>query len=330
VEYLEKSMQWYIDILDEAKKAAAFQGYDGARWPKMVAPDGIDSPSPIGPLLIWQQPHPILYCDWILKAFYDHEKHEKHEKGKRHEILNKYKAIIEETANFMVSYAHFNGERYVLGPPVIPVQERHEPSECLNPVFELEYWLYGLKTAVRWFEQLGLNVPAKWLDVIEKLALPGIYNGVYTAHENNPDTFENVNRDHPSMLMAYGVLGSSRIDKAIMNTTLNTVLNEWDYPSLWGWDFGVMAMTAARLGRPDTAVKILLKETEKNVYAANGHNRQVLRSDLPLYLPGNGSLLLAAALMAAGFEGCEETTPGFNVPGWAVEFENINKYSAEC
>jgi len=318
IEYLEKSLQWYIGILDEAKKGAAFQGYDGARWPKMVAPSGIDSPSPIGPLLIWQQPHPILYCDWIYKA------------NPKRQTLEQYKDIVEETAKFMVDYAHFDGERYVLGPPVIPAQERHAASTCFNPTYELEYWIYGLKTAVWWLEQLGVAVPEKWLDVIEKLALPTIHNNVYVAQENSLDTFENVNNDHPSMLMAYGVIGSGRIDKNVMNATLDRVLKDWDYPTMWGWDFGVMTMTAVRLGRPEVAIDILLRKTEKNVYVTNGHNRQVTRKDLPLYLPGNGALLLAVAMMAAGYEGCTETTPGFNVPGWAVEFEGIRPYSAEC
>jgi len=301
VEYLEKSMQWYIDILGEAKKGAGFQGYDGARWPKMVDPNGVDSPSPIGPLLIWQQPHPILYCDWIYKV------------DPNRETLERYREIIEETAKFMASYAHFDGERYVLGPPVIPAQERHDASVCMNPTFELEYWVYGLKTAVWWFEQLGLDVPAKWLDVIEKMALPTIHNGVYVAHEKNLDTFETVNCDHPSMLMAFGVIDSGRIDKTVMNATLDRVLSDWKFSAMWGWDFGVIAMTAVRLGRPEVALDILLKETEKNVYSANGHNRQMGRKDLPLYLPGNGSLLLAVAMMV-----------GVDLPpGWVIEAEGV-------
>ena len=131
------------------------------------------------------------------------------------------------------------------------------------------------------------------------------------------------------MLMAYGVVGGSDINKEVMGATLDRVLSDWNYPTMWGWDFGVMAMTATRLGRPDIAIDVLLKETEKNVYVTSGHNRQVLRSDLPLYLPGNGSLLLAVGMMAAGYDGCTTKTPGFNLPGWEVEFENIFEYSAE-
>ena len=32
----EKSLWWYDSILDKAKEAAKYQGYTGARWPKMT------------------------------------------------------------------------------------------------------------------------------------------------------------------------------------------------------------------------------------------------------------------------------------------------------
>src|SRR4029079_2049812 len=49
---LEKSLEWYDRILPSAQERARQQGCAGARWAKMTAPDGRDSPSPIGPLLI--------------------------------------------------------------------------------------------------------------------------------------------------------------------------------------------------------------------------------------------------------------------------------------
>ena len=317
-EYLEKSLQWYFDISQNAKKATEEQGYEGIRWPKMVDPSGQDSPSPIGPLLIWQQPHVLFYCEWMYRA------------NKTQSTLEKYRPLVEETANFMASFAHFDGVKYNLGSPVIPAQENHAAETCINPTYELSYWKYGLKVAIQWYKDMNLQPPKAWVHVSENLASPAIENGVYLAHENCPDTFENFNRDHPSMLMAYGVVGDDSIDKEVMNATLNRVLSDWNFPGMWGWDFGVMAMTATRLGRPDIAIEVLLKETAKNIYVTNGHNRQVSRNDLPLYLPGNGSLLLAISMMAAGFEGCTIKTPGFNVPGWQVEFEGILPYSAEC
>ena len=298
---LERSMQWYIDHLPDAKALAESQGYRGARWPKMVAADGIDSPSPIAPLLIWQQPHII----WYLESCYqDHPDQA---------TLKKYADVMFETAEFMADFAVWDDQsgRYVLGPPCIPAQERHEPDKCMNPTYELEYWVFGLKIACQWRERMGLAPEKKWLDVMEKLAVPTIVNNTYMAQENCPETFEKVNTDHPSMLCAYGLIPGSRIQPEVMDNTLTRVLNEWQFPTMWGWDFGVIAMTATLLGRPDVAVDILLKETEKNCYVLSGNNRQMTRKDLPLYLPGNGSLLLAVAMMAAGYKGCDRNTPGF-------------------
>lgn len=59
-ELLERSIPWYHEILLRAKWNAERNGFKGARWPKMVGPEGIDSPSFIATLLLWQQPH-ILY-----------------------------------------------------------------------------------------------------------------------------------------------------------------------------------------------------------------------------------------------------------------------------
>jgi len=61
----------------------------------------------------------------------------------------------------------------------------------------------------------------------------------------------------------------------------------------------------------------------KNRYLANGHNYQSLH--LPLYLPGNGGLLTAVAMMAAGWGGCpERSTPGFPANAkWQVRWEGL-------
>ena len=39
-------------------------------------------------------------------------------------------------------------------------------------------------------------------------------------------------------------------------------------------DYGMIAMAAVRLGDPDTALKALLIDTQKNTYLPNGHNFQ--------------------------------------------------------
>ncbi len=310
---LEKSLDWYNKVLPGARDRAKQQGYDGARWAKMTSPDGRDSPSPIGPLLIWQQPHPIFYAEL---AYLNRS---------TAATLNKYRAIVEETAVFMASYAHFDEKtnRYVLGPPVIPAQENHPARETWNPTFELEYWHFGLKTAQKWRQRLGLKPDPKWDDIIKKLSPAPAKEGVYLAHANCPQTFTERNKDHPSMLGALGILSGEKVDRETMRRTLKKVMKEWNWLETWGWDYPMTAMTAARLGEPAIAIDALLLDTPKNHYAANGHNYQ--RPNLPLYLPGNGGLLYAIALMANGWKGAPDThSPGFPSDGsWTVRSEGF-------
>lgn len=316
-ELLERSLWWYMSIMDKAEELAKSQGYKGVRWPKMVAYDGYDSPSPIGPLLIWQQPHPITYAELCYRAHPDRQ------------TLERYSDMVFKTAEFMASYVVFDedSDRYVLGPGLIPAQENHKPEITLNPTFELEYWRYGLEVANQWRKRLGLPSNPEWEQIISKLSKLPKKDGVYLAHENCPDTFTKFNYDHPSMLCALGMLPGLMVDKEIMANTLEKVLDSWIFEQMWGWDFPVMAMTAARLGKPDMAIDLLLMDTPKNTYLPNGHNKQGDREDLPLYLPGNGALLIATAMMAAGWDGNNQPTPGFPKDGkWKVKWEKINPY----
>jgi hypothetical protein len=282
---LERSLGWYNAILPSAREKAKQQGYAGARWPKMTALDGRDSPSPIGPLLIWQQPHPIAMAEMIYAA---------HPTA---ETLARYRDIVFESAEFMASYAHYDSKsaRYVLGPPVIPAQENHPPRETWNPTFELEYWDHALAIAQRWRERAGLPREVRWDDIRAKLAALPVKDGVYLAHENCPQTFTERNRDHPSMLGALGVLPGRKVDRETMRRTLRKVFAEWKWADTWGWDFPMVAMTAASLDEPALAIDALTMATPKNTWLPNGHNWQ--RANLPLYLPGNGGLLLAIAHM---------------------------------
>ena len=310
----EKSLGWYESILPAARALAQSQGYAGARWPKMVGPEGRDSPSPIGPLLIWQQPHPIFYAELCYRA-----------RGDRH-TLERYSAIVFESARFMASYAFFDAmtKRYVLGPPVIPAQENHPARETWNPTFELAYWAYGLRVAQHWRTRLGMKRNRDWDDVIEKLAPLPTREGVYLAHENCPQTYTERNHDHPSMLAALGMLPGDGVDRETMRRTLHKVMKEWQWDQTWGWDYPLTAMTAARLGEPKIAVDALLMMTEKNRYLPNGHVWQ--RPNLPCYLPGNGGLLYAVAMMAAGWQGSpQQHAPGFPSDGsWTVRWEKLN------
>jgi protein-glucosylgalactosylhydroxylysine glucosidase len=310
----ERSLSWYETILPAAKALARSQGYKGARWPKMVGPEGRDSPSPIGPLLIWQQPHPIFYAELCYAVH------------PQPNTLRRYREIVFQSAEFMADYAFFDERRrqYVLGPPLIPAQENHPPKQTWNATFELAYWSYGLSVAQKWRQRLGLRRNPLWDRILANLSPLPVKDGVYLAHENCPETFSERNYDHPSMLAALGFLPGAGVDRETMRRTLLRTMKEWQWEKTWGWDYPLAAMTAARLGETSIAIDALLMKTEKNRYLANGHNWQ--RPNLPCYLPGNGGLLYAAAMMAGGWAGATSRhAPGFpNNGSWTVRSENLN------
>jgi hypothetical protein len=298
-----------------AKTTAQTQGYQGVRWPKMVGPQGRESPSNVGVFLIWQQPHPIYYAELCRRI-----------RGDR-ETLERYRRIVFETAEFMASYPAWDeaGQRFVLGPAMIPAQESYgsDRARNLNPTFELAYWYWGLDVAQKWRQRLGLERDAKWDRVMRLLSRPTIRDGVYTGIETPPYT---IYHDHPSMVAALGFVPQTPlIDPETMKQTLDHVMQTWDWQSTWGWDYPMLAMTAARLGEPEEAVDALFIESPKNRYLANGHNFQSSR--LPLYLPGNGGLLSAVAMMAAGWDNCpNRPAPGFPDDGkWKIRCGGIGR-----
>jgi len=316
---LQRSLPWYHQVLPVAAQRARDQGYAGVRWPKMTDPTGLDSPSPIGPLLCWQQPHPILFCELLYRS------------TPTTRILTDYAEIVFQSAAFMASYARWDGatQRYVLGPPLIPAQENHAPTDTLNPTYELEYWRYGLRIALEWKRRLRQPLPRRWLQVLSHLADSPLDNPNhrYSAHERCTDTYGRYAQDHPSFLCAYGVLPGTALSRQAMSASLDAVLASWRFETAWGWDFPVMAMTAARLGRRSDAVDLLLMPAGKNTYRPNGHNAQLPGTELPLYLPGNGGLLLAVAMMAGGWDGSQGKAPGFPDDGsWVVESEGLLPY----
>ena len=316
-ELLEKSLPWYQKVFEKAKNIAKRQGFEGARWQKMVDADGNESPSSVGSFLIWQQPHFITYAELIYRA-----------KPTR-ATLNLYSERVFATADFMASFAHYDSktDRYVLGPGVIPAQERFKAMETFNPTYELAYWNWALKTAIAWKKKLNQTVPEKWENVLVKLSPLPILDQVYLATESAKDSYTNpeFKTDHPSVLGTFGMLPeTSLLDKKIMKNTFDLVWKTWTWDKTWGWDFPMTAMSAARLQMPEKAVDALFMNVTTNTYLKNGHNYQAER--LTLYLPGNGGLLTAVAMMCAGWDGSTEENPGFPKDGtWKIQSEGFKK-----
>lgn len=310
-ELLERSMGWYHRVLPLAQETARVQGYDGARWPKQVGPDGRESPSDIGPFLLWQQPHVIHLVELLRRAGLDVAHHA---------------VLVEQTARFMADVVEPRaGGRYGLGPPLIPAQESYVEmrDRVVDPPFELAAWAWALEVAQQWRERAGLPREVRWDEVRAGLVPPPVRDGRYAAVGVEPWT---VRLDHPSMVYGLGVIpATGLLDPEVVRATLHDVLADWDWPSTWGWDYPALAMAAARLGEPATAVDALLLPVAKNTHLPNGHNHQT--DELPVYLPGNGGLLAALALMVGGWDGAPATgdaPPGLPDDGtWVVRHEGF-------
>ncbi len=314
---LEQTLGWYKNVQPKARQIAERQGYKGIRWQKMTDNEGEESPSSVGAFLIWQQPHFIYYAELCYREHKDVK------------TLEKYKDLVFATADFMASFAYYDStkQKYILGKGVIPAQERFKATETYNPTYELCYWHWALSVAQKWRKRLNLSPNKKWEDVQKNLSPLPVQGDKYLFTESATDsyTYPEYRTDHPSVFGAFGVLPQTGIvDTTIMHNTFNWIWNNWSWSKTWGWDFPMTAMTATRLGLPEKAIDALLMPIQTNTYLNNGNNYQDER--LTIYLPGNGALLAAIAMMCAGYDGCKTISPGFPKNGkWKVRWEGLKK-----
>jgi len=315
---LENSLNYYNNIKVKARETAQRQGFDGLRWPKMTDPLGNDSPSDVGSFLIWQQPHIIYMAELCYRN------------NPGTEILKKYTDVVFGAADFMASYAWHDSlnNRYVLGPPLIPAQERFPAETTINSPFELAYWQWCLTIAQEWRERLNLEINPRWDSVIKMISPLAQKDGLYLSAESAPDSYTNPRfiSDHPMVTGTYGMLPNSQmVDFNTMKRTFEYLWEHWQWAETWGWDFPMTAMAATRLGIPEKAIDALFMKVETNTYLPNGHNYQNQR--LRLYMPGNGALLTAVAMMCTGWDGAPDTyAPGFPKDGtWQVKWEDLRK-----
>jgi len=328
-ELLAKNLEWYQRQLPAARELAKSRGLRGARWAKMTGPNMRESPGG-NPMIVWNQPHLVYLCELLYRN------------APTRDTLDRYRELVLETADCLASMVHFDAAKkvYVLGPPLWIAQEIYDQATSQNPSFELAYWKWALQTAQQWRARLGLKRDEKWDHVIQHLAPLPQKDGKYVALGSHPDTWENVNsrHDHPTMLAPLGVLPGPGVDRTTMERTLDAVLQTWDWETkIWGWDYPMIAMTAARLGRPGTAVEILLRAGPNNLYLPNGHCPQrsdetaarstrpgARKREIAVYLPANGAFLSAVALMAAGWDGNTNAAPGFPKDGkWRLRTEGL-------
>jgi hypothetical protein len=234
-----------------------------------------------------------------------------------------------ESAKFLESFAFYDAttKRYVLGPPIKPVSEKAAENATQNPTFELAYWYYALNLAQTWRTRLGLAPDPKWADIIQKLSKPAVSDGKYLELETEPDIYRRGGGLPTTMLLALGFLPKTDfIDLDTARRTFDEV-NRRNGERWISWQLGQGALTAARLGEPETAVRIITSTAPVNRFMPGGAVRRPKEPNgCVAYLPINSSLLAAVGLMAGGWD----TAPKVNAPGfpqdgtWVVHVEGLN------
>lgn len=307
---LDKMLNVYQKFLPTSTERAKKQGYQGARWPKSTGNIDRQWPFIIHAFLIWQQPHPIYFAEL------DYRQHP------TRQTLEKWKDVVFATADFMASYPVLDSISgyYNLNSPLYIMSENTDHNATKNPAFELSYWRYGLRTAIEWRKRLQLPDSNSWNSVLKNLVPLPVEDNKYVTHEGINDMWTKYNFEHPGLIASYGMLPGDGVDTAVMRNTFAEVLKTWNFDRTWGWDYPVFAMTAARLNKPETAIDMLLYKSEHNSFDSLGYNSWV-------YLPGNGGLLSAIAMMAGGWDGGPDTfAPGFPKNGkWNVKAEGFAK-----
>ncbi len=308
----EKALGIYSRVAPAAEAIARNFNYKGMMWPKSTGPNGYNDGWPPEMALLWRIPHPIFIAELEYRS------------QPTKATLDKWRDVVLGTAEFMADYPTWNeaASRYDLY-PVWPAYEGDNTTLRRNTIFELGYWRVALEWAQQWRVLLGLAREPHWDDVLNHLAPLPMKDGLYIYSADRPDTFAARNIDHIDIIGIAGMLPPFKgLDPAAARRTVEEVGRSWDWDAVWGWDFPWMAMAAARVGDPQLAIEALLNPSGKNHYDERG----ICTGGPGPYLPGNGGLLYAVAMMAAGWDGAPpgKQTPGFPDDGkWVVKWEGL-------
>jgi protein-glucosylgalactosylhydroxylysine glucosidase len=183
------------DELPNATAYAAAQGYDGARWPKMVAEvnnrsgAGLDVPwygqpggganaggdllawesvNTINPVLVWHQPSPILLAEMQRRAANASAGGDAAARA----VMARLWPVVAASASFHASFVYASGARggYSMGPPLMGGEEEGSFLAIHNPAYELTAFAVALDTASDWAAVLTGARNATWDAVARGMA----------------------------------------------------------------------------------------------------------------------------------------------------------------
>ena len=350
-----------------ARDIAKRQGFKGIRWMKMTDPWAGEAPSNTGSFLIWQQPHYIYLAEEMFRGKPTDETLKKYAenveataefmadfisydaKSKKYYLQGA--TAMQESMSKDFSYNHPFELAYWKYGLTVANQWRERMGKERNTHWDnIIHNLAPLPMTTDGIITAGL--PKGKTDNLKSFdPFDAVASGAKPTVST--ETFaEKCRNDHPACLGAFGLLPVSSVcsnspsslccdspsslccdspsslccDSVAAKKTLDWVMQNWNWATTWGWDYGMTAMAAARIGDAKTALDALLIDTQKNTYLKNGHNFQTA-DRLRLYLPGNGALLTAVAMMCAGWDGCKEVlNPGFPKDGtWNVRWEGLHR-----
>jgi hypothetical protein len=317
----ERALDCYRKFLPVARQLAQQFDYRGAKWGKQVGPEGRTAPWDGSFVLHWQQPHPLFFAELEYRL------------RPNRATLDKWRQVLFATADYMADFPTRDAQGVYHLQPIMPPSEQ---GITRDTVFDLAYWRWGLDQAQRWRERLGLEREPRWDEVRRHLAPLPVADGVFVHSAEWHDTYTKRAWEHPDPIGVLGMLPPMEgVDRDTAHRTVLKVWQTWDWKKCWGWDFPWMAMAAARVGDPQIAIEALLKDAgNKNHYDARGVNTG---GPCP-YLPGNGGLLYAVAMMAAGWDppppqgfGATSGAPANHAPGfpsdgsWTVRWEGLKR-----
>jgi hypothetical protein len=306
----DKALGCYQRFAPAARSLAEQLGYAGLKWPKSVGPEARSAPWIGNQVLLWKEPHPIFIAELEYRL------------RPTRATLDKWATIVFGTAEHMADYPTRDPKTGVYS--LVPAMPPSEQGITRDTVFDLAYWRWGLDQAQAWRKRLGLARKPHWDEVRTHLAPLPVSDGVFVHSPEWLDTYTKRAWEHPDPIGVFGMLPPIEgVDRETAHRTLLKVWQTWNWNRCWGWDFPWMAMAAARNGEPQIAIEALLKDSSRNQFDWRGVNT----GGPCLYLPGNGGLLYAVAMMAAGWDyGPNKPAPGFPEDGsWTVKWEGLKK-----
>jgi len=303
----DEAVQSYMRFIPTARARAQQYGMNGLEWPKEGTPSGLSAPWEGNQALLWKQPQPLHFAEIDYKIHPNME------------TLEKWAEVVNGTVEYMVDFLTLDKEADTYH--IQLNMGRGEWGSNMDNPQVLGFWHWGIEEGQIWRERMGLQRNKEWDNVLDKLGKFTIKEGIYVDSQDRP-------------LRVTGLLGLYPPSKALnLEIAARTQakadeLRRQRFGGVEsiaggvGWGSGMAAAGMAKMGNPKGAVEALLGALGTGFDQA-GINRGLGGA----YLPTNGALLYAVAVMAGGWEGApDRNAPGFPDDGsWVVKAEGFIK-----